>query len=100
ARLEDAPRREDRADGLADDVVATPPTLTGEASEQLDGAARVPQRGDEGLLNAQRPVDGALVAPGLELVGERAVPAREAPGLVVAIREDEAREPVASQQAR
>ncbi len=71
-----------RADGLVRRLLGR----VREQREQLDVVAPVVERGDEGLLDADAPVERALVAPRLVRVG-----ARDVPGALLARLVDEER---------
>ena len=77
-----APRKLSAPEGL-DDVVSRPIRLVREGREQLVGGLARKERSDERLKNRDRAVDGARVAPRLEVVGRRDVPVAHPRGLVV-----------------
>lgn len=61
--------------------------VTAETTEDLELAPAIEERRDEGLLDGDRAVEGALIAPCLELVGARDVPRRDLARLVVERRQ-------------
>ena len=69
---------EDPGPGLANQIAAVPGLAQSRKGQHLDKALRAVERLDQGLHDARRAIGGAGVAPALEEVGERHVPAREA----------------------
>ena len=66
-----------------DDLVTAALRLIGEHLQNLDGGARRIQRLDQRLLNGDRAVEGARIAPGFQVVRLRQVPLADLGGLVV-----------------
>ena len=66
--------RERAANGGLDEVVALRRDVARDLREDLDVAAPAEERRDERLLDGDRAVDGAEIAPGLKLVGARRMP--------------------------
>ena len=64
------------------DVVGAPVFVPPEQRQQLSRCLAVVKRTNQGLLNAERSVDGPRVTPGFQIVGHRHVPPGMNRGLI------------------